>query len=290
MKTIAVILSIILCPTINACALTGNQHRLKVTVIDLKTGNPVEKAVVYLYFVKPDNVNVFNDSALTDKKGRCTIPYEFYDHSGYNLLTRKAGLYPCYSIDTESKEISGRSFNPDKEKAVTLYLTSDVKHLLNYYSSFTPHYQIDTLIHLLKTNTYNPSNRGCLPELNWKDIPKLLSIGNDDSRITNFTVNVLSSYAQNDCRLGIFALWLIESIRISEGKQVISPQERFPSPDPVLRKKSASATVDTPEITDETAVLNLAYKAYLSWWDHVKAMDPEDACRINPLVNSGLYW
>ena len=272
-----------------ANALIVKQKKVLITVMDLKTGKPIENAAVFLYFVKSNAVDVVNYSAKTNNNGQCTITYEVCDNLGYSVRTSKDGFYTCYSVDANSNKVSSRTFITNIDKEIILYLTSDVQQLLNYYSSITPHYQVDTLIRLLRTNSYHPSIRSVLPELKWDDIPKLLEIADDDTKITGFTYNVLSSYMQNECALGIYALWLIESIRISEGKQVVSPGDRFPSLNPIIRKKSNPAD-PASEIADNVTGMKIASKAYLNWWNKVKTMNPIDACKINPLENTDLSW
>ena len=51
-------------------------------------------------------------------------------------------------------------------------------------------YPIDTLIQLLKTNSYQSA---LLPNLTWEDIPKLLEIANDRAVVTKFPRNPFSS-------------------------------------------------------------------------------------------------
>jgi hypothetical protein len=273
----------------NANPLIVKQKKVLVTVLDLKTGKPVENATVFLDFIKSNAVDVVNYSAITNNKGQCTIAYNVCDNLGYSIRSSKDGLYQCYSTDANSKKVSCRTSTTIIDKEIVLYLTSDVQQLLNYYSSITPHYQIDTLIRLLRTNSYHPSNRSALPELKWEDIPKLLEIANDETKITNFTFNVLSSYMPNECALGIYSMWLIESIRISEGKPVLSPTERFPSLNPIIRKKSNPGD-PASEIIDNVTGMKIASKAYLNWWNKIRNMNPEDACKINPLENTGISW
>jgi len=272
-----------------ANAFIVKQEKVLITVVDLKTGKPIENASVFMYYIKSNAVDVVNYTAKTNNKGQCTIAYEVCDNLGYSVRTTKDGFYQCFSMDANSNKVSVRNFITSIDKKITLYLTSDVQQLLNYYFSIIPHYQIDTLIKLLRSNTYNPSQRSVLPELKWEDIPKLLEIANDETKITNFTYNVLSSYMQNECYLGIYSLWLIESIRISEGKPVLSPGERFPSLNPILREKSNPGGRATQVITETTA-MHTAYDAYLKWWKKVKTMNPGDACKVKPLENTDLSW
>lgn len=272
----------------------GNPHyiiqkKALVKVIDLKTGSPIENASVFISFIKSNAVDVVNYFAITNKRGQCTITYEVCDNLGYSVLTTKDGFYQCLSTDTSSNEVSFRNYITNIDDEIILYLTSDAQQLMNYYSSITPHYQIDTLIRLLRTNSYRSMNRGCLPELKWEDIPELLEIGNDEIKISSFSVNPLSSYWQKECLLGIYSLWLIESIRVSEGKPVLSPVERFPSLNPIIRKKSNPGD-PASEINDDVNEMKTAYKAYMNWWNKIKNMNPEDVSKINPLENTDISW
>ena len=153
----------------NASSLIVKQKKVLVTVLDLKTGKPVENATVFLNFIKSNAVDVVNYSANTNEKGQCTIAYEVCVNLGYSLRTAKDGFYQCFSPDANSNEVSIRNFITNIDKEIILYLTSDEKQLLNYYYSITPHYPIDTLIKLLRTNTYKPTNKSVLPELRWEE-------------------------------------------------------------------------------------------------------------------------
>ena len=163
--------------------------------------------------------------------------------------------------------------------------------MAEYYAKITPHYQIDTLIRLLRNNDYKPNSRLMLPQLEWADIQKLLSAGNDSAKISTFPVNPISSYYLKDCYLGIISLWFIESIRISELKNPKQPFEKFPSQNPILIETAKqSVNPEQWHNPNTTVMMTTAYKAYQKWWETSKKLTKKEACKINPLAGTGLSW
>jgi hypothetical protein len=138
---------------------------------------------------------------------------------------------------------------------------------------------VESYINLLKAGQYNSFD---LPEFGSSDIPALLNFRNDTTSIINFPRNGISSYWQEKCKLGMFVLWTIESIRAIEidSKYLIG---RFPSQNPILALK------DDPSkwaLDDES--FHIAAKAYHDWWNSIHLFT--DKMKIDPLKNTDYKW
>lgn len=118
---------------------------------------------------------------------------------------------------------------------------------------------VDAYINQLRSNTYGSYE---LPAFTPSDIPALLSYRNETTVITNFPRNGISSFHQTDCKLGIYVLWTIESIRAVEikSKSLIG---RFPSQNPVL---ALNISTELKLVFDDNS-LKEAAKAYYHWWN-----------------------
>jgi uncharacterized protein YlaI len=135
-------------------------------------------------------------------------------------------------------------------------------------------------IHQLKTNSYTT---GELPAFTTTDIDALLSYRNDTTLIKNYPNNPISSYMGPDCRLGMLALWTIESIRAQEikSKNLIG---RFPSQNPILALKDAKEMV---LVFDENSHKEAA-KAYYYWWHALYIFS--DKMKTDPLEETDYKW
>jgi 5-hydroxyisourate hydrolase-like protein (transthyretin family) len=286
-----IILCIIVCIIVISNTYANNQPDKKITVkvLDLKTRTPIENANVSIDVLKANATDIITKKGLTDVNGQCIFTVGTGMDMGYTITARKDGYYNCFTRDPNNPLVSSKSFVSIIDDKVTLYLTADVDHLRKYYYSITPHIQIDTLINQLKNDRFSPSTFFYLPELNWEDVPKLLKIANDTTKITKFTQNPYSSIKQEECYLGVFALWLIESIRISEGKPLLEPVKRFPSLNPIIIEKTKGESIFSMFLITHDMIQN-AYEAYANWWESAKAMDHGEACKFNPLEKTGLKW
>ena len=140
---------------------------------------------------------------------------------------------------------------------------------------------VDQYIELLKSGKYDSVD---LPAFTCQDIPALLAYRNEAQKITNFPRNGISSYYQQDCTLGLYVLWTIESIRAVavNSKYLIG---RFPSQNP-LREKS-----DYSELFLDTSKSNeIASKAYYDWWINNTKKDFSEFKNIDPLKNTVYKW
>jgi len=263
--------------------------KITVKVLDLKTRKPIENASVFVDIVRAGAADVTRQKKMTDKNGECNVTVATGMDIGYTLTARKDGYFNCFSKDPESPLVSGKSFMSVISSPVTLYLTADSAHLRDYYYSITPHMPVDTLVEQLKKDRFSPSTMFYLPDLKWEEIPKLLKIAKDTSKITKFTENPYSSIKLEKCYLGVFAMWLIESIRISEGKTLVEPVKRFPSLNPVIIDKARGESVFSSFFINYE-MIEIAFEAYANWWESYKNADPVQACKINPLEKTGLSW
>ncbi len=131
---------------------------------------------------------------------------------------------------------------------------------------------VETYIEQLKSNQYVSVD---LPDFTYADIPALLEYRNEKQIITNFPRNPISSLWEPECRLGIYVLWTIESIRaVAIGSKYLIL--KFPSRNPILslRESDELVLVRTQEAQDQAA------QAYYDWfytnlmWDQFKWRDP----------------
>ncbi len=271
---------------LTSCKSTQKEMKkhITVTVIDKKKNNPIGNAIVKLNLV--NDVDVNSKTGNTDSTGKCNFSFAFNDRSLGEVIASKTKYYGYFDLENKRPE-SSRNIKPT-DNEIILYLTSDSLHLISVYEKMTPHYQIDTLIQLLASNHYQPEQGSMMPALSWYDISSLLEIGNGQTKITKFPRNGISSTSLDSCYLGILSLWLVESIRINEQKNLINPWfEKFPSQTPYLMKKSSKTFERNPNDVD---TMELAYQAYQKWWRTTRSMKKMDACKINPLENTNLYW
>ena len=122
----------------------------------------------------------------------------------------------------------------------------------------TDNISVEDYIEQLKAGEFKGND---LPDFDASDIIYLLEYRNDTSLIKNFPVNLASSYYMAECRLGVYVLWTVESIRaVYIGSDYLVG--RFPSLNPMLiyRDKDDSGIQGDPEI------LEIAARAYYDWW------------------------
>jgi hypothetical protein len=133
-------------------------------------------------------------------------------------------------------------------------------------------------INLLKTGSYDYMD---LPPFDSRDIPELLWYASDDFILKSYPPNPISSFYSEDCILGVYVLWTIESIRKSSIEEK-APFMRFPSLNPILALKVPG---DTP--VDPVKAHKEAVKAYADWWN---SGDFEQIKNTNPLESTDYFW
>ncbi|MGV3587383.1 MAG: DUF4943 family protein [Adhaeribacter sp.] len=137
-------------------------------------------------------------------------------------------------------------------------------------------------IQLLKANKYTADN---LPAFTAKDIPALLAYRNETQLISNFPGNPISSMYLPSCKLGMYVLWTIESIRaVSINSKYLI--QRFPSQQPIL------ASRESPElkVINDDLSHQLAAKAYYEWWESNKTKEFNSFSNLDPLATTKYRW
>ena len=124
-----------------------------------------------------------------------------------------------------------------------------------------------------------------LPEFTYNDIPALLMYRNEDQIITDFPRNGISSLYGPDCKLGMYVLWTIESIRAVaiNSKYLIG---RFPSLNPILAFRDSQ----TLDLVDDDVSHHIAAKAYFDWWYSNSGKDFDAFKMVDPLINTDYRW
>ncbi|EPR68240.1 DUF4943 family protein [Cyclobacterium qasimii] len=123
-----------------------------------------------------------------------------------------------------------------------------------------------------------------LPSFTAAEIPDLLDYRNSNQKITVFPRNWISSYATNECTLGMYVLWTIESIRaVANNSDLLIG--RFPSQNPIVQKREAEFEL----VYDEESQKKVA-DAYMKWWQKNQDKQFQDFKDIDPLLDTGLRW
>jgi len=141
---------------------------------------------------------------------------------------------------------------------------------------------VDRYVELLKASQYDSTN---LPAFTYNDIPALLKYRNETQVITNFPHNGISSLYGPDCKLGMYILWTIESIRAVaiDSKYLIM---RFPSQNPILALRDS---LGFNLVYDDTSH-EIAAKAYYDWWENNKQRNFNEFKNIDPLSGTKYKW
>ena len=141
---------------------------------------------------------------------------------------------------------------------------------------------VPTYIELLKSSQYDSLN---LPSFTYSDIPVLLQYRNETQIITNFPHNPISSLYAPECKLGMYVLWTIESIRaLSINSEYLIM--RFPSQNPILALRDS----DELDLVTDSVSHAIAAKAYYDWWENNKYKDFNDFKNIDPLKDTDYRW
>jgi hypothetical protein len=139
---------------------------------------------------------------------------------------------------------------------------------------------VETYINQLKTNSYEAFE---LPAFKPSDIPALLNYRNETMVISDFPHNGISSLWAPECKLGMYVLWTIESIRAVEIKSEYLIG-RFPSQNPILALRSSTEL----KLVSDDKSQNEAAKAYYDWYHSVHLF--KDKMKIDPLKDTDYRW
>ena len=141
---------------------------------------------------------------------------------------------------------------------------------------------VDSYIELLKSGKYDSLN---LPAFTYNDIPALLEYRNETQIISDFPHNGISSLYAPECKLGMYVLWTIESIRaVAINSEYLIM--RFPSQNPILALKDS----DELDLVYDNVSHEIAAKAYFDWWENNKYRDFDAFKDIDPLIETDYKW
>ncbi len=141
---------------------------------------------------------------------------------------------------------------------------------------------VEQYIGQLKSGDY-PSDR--LPLFSPENIPLLLQFRNETMKISGFPGNPISSLIMQECPLGVYVLWTIESIRaksIGSTSMVLG----FPSQNPVLALRNAG---ELELVTDDNSH-EAAAKAYYNWWYGNVGKSFDTFSYTDPLAATNYRW
>jgi hypothetical protein len=139
---------------------------------------------------------------------------------------------------------------------------------------------VETYINQLKTNSYEAFE---LPAFMPSDIPALLNYRNETMVISDFPHNGISSLWAPECKLGMYVLWTIESIRAVEIESIYLIG-RFPSQNPILALRASQEL----NLVYDTKSHEEAAKAYYDWWYSSYILN--DKMNIDPLKDTDYRW
>jgi len=143
--------------------------------------------------------------------------------------------------------------------------------------------EVEKYVKTLKNNQYDDRD---LPAFTYQHIDKLLEYRNEKDIITKFPRNPISSLWLNECELGIYVLWTIESIRaVAINSEFLTG--RFPSMNPILRLRDSEEFVPIPYNSEAYLI---ASDAYYTWWASNKDKTLTDIMAIDPLENTEYKW
>ena len=141
-------------------------------------------------------------------------------------------------------------------------------------------FDVETYINQLKSNSYEAYE---LPAFTSSDIPALLNYRNETMVISNFPHNGISSLWATECKLGMYVLWTIESIRAVEIESIYLIG-RFPSQNPILALRASTEL----KLVHDDESQTVAAKAYYDWWHSVHIF--KDKMKIDPLKETDYRW
>lgn len=142
--------------------------------------------------------------------------------------------------------------------------------------------EVDNYILKLREGNYSYSD---LPDFNSSHIAALLKYRNDNQIIKNFPRNPISSFYMPECKLGVYVLWTIESIRavsIHSERLVM----RFPSLNPSFRYTHSGESI----FGSDSLVNATAAQAYFQWWEANKLRSFNEFKSLNPLETTIYCW
>jgi len=145
--------------------------------------------------------------------------------------------------------------------------------------------EVENFIELLKTNQYESWD---LPDFSYKHIPALLMYVNDTNLINKYPRGPSSYWPQNpNYRLGVFALWTIEFVRLKSIDIKRLFVGRFPSQNPIIQKRDEPYEWFTDHDNEAYETIR---QVYLNWWENNKHKKFSDFHDIDPLSKTEYKW
>lgn len=146
---------------------------------------------------------------------------------------------------------------------------------------------VDAFVGMLRAGTYIGSK---LPAFTEKHIPALLSYTDNTELFSPVLCNPSSSYWMESCTIGFYALWTIESIRISAAMPSdYVLYQSFPSQIPAI--VDAQITTEAKLYINDPKVQQDVTAFYKLWWNYYGMTLPfVRAAEVNPLYGSPYRW
>jgi hypothetical protein len=143
--------------------------------------------------------------------------------------------------------------------------------------------EVKEYVNALKANQYEEKG---FPAFTYKHIDELLKYRNEKDILTKFPRNPVSSFLLQECELGVYVLWTIESIR---AVAINSPSlvGRFPSLNSILRSPHSGEFVSVSYNPEAYQIIS---DAYYTWWTSNKDKSLIEIMEINPLMNTEYKW
>jgi|GEM_PF-3844735 len=190
MRQIFAFLILLIC--VGSCSLTEKPTKsvYSITVIDKNKNSLIDSAKVVLTALI-DSRDVYEYVKYTDTYGRCVFSLDNNPLAQYQVRSMKKGFIGYYDESYIDLDRAFSFLNEKSGRTIDLYLTSDTLNQRIFWKSHTIQYDVDTLINLLKSNSY--PLRSEFPLLRWEDIPKFLTIGNNNIMINKYPISVASS-------------------------------------------------------------------------------------------------
>ncbi|MFA5302384.1 MAG: DUF4943 family protein [Bacteroidales bacterium] len=147
--------------------------------------------------------------------------------------------------------------------------------------------EAEYLVDLLRSGEYDAL---MLPKLTSESIPTLLKYADSKEHITTFPVNPISSFYREECRLGIYVLWIVEAIRLAPNKSEDGTMP-YASQNPLLiRKEHGDSEQFQPLGTDDETSHSQVAQAYRDWWKNHENMLFFLYKNVDPLEGSEYQW
>lgn len=142
--------------------------------------------------------------------------------------------------------------------------------------------EVEKYVYALKNSQYNDRD---LPAFTDKHIDELLKYRNEKDIVTKFPINPISSLWLNECELGIYILWTIESIRaVAINSEFLIG--RFPSQNPILQLSDSEEL----ELVYDVEAYQIVSDAYYTWRTNNKDKTLIEIMEIDPLADTIYKW